>query len=160
MPKTSKDIKTLERFIRRLSSRPDEWKNHQQVAINVEEKKHGLTLEKLCCMCKSSSKDECANGGNDIDVAKEVNIEEHLMTFEDLEHKFHTSLDRGLTQHEADTRFQRNGPNAFSPPKQKSVWSILLKELTGGFALIMWLTAIASLVCYFIEWNKQDVCLI
>ena len=111
-------------------------------------------------MCKSSSKDECANGGNDIDVAKEVNIEEHLMTFEDLEHKFHTSLDRGLTQHEADTRFQRNGPNAFSPPKQKSVWSILLKELTGGFALIMWLTAIASLVCYFIEWNKQDVCLI
>ncbi len=65
---------------------------------------------------------------NDIDLAKEVNFTEHLMTFGQLEEKFQTSLDNGLTAKEADFRYQRDGPNAFTPPKQTPNWLILLKN--------------------------------
>ena len=68
-----------------------------------------------------------SSGQGDIDLAKEVNFTEHLMTFAQLEEKFQTSLDNGLSPKEADFRFQRDGPNAFTPPKQTPNWLILLK---------------------------------
>ena len=74
---------------------------------------------------------------NDIDLTKEINFTEHLMNTDDLESKFQTNLNNGLSAKEADLRYLRDGPNAFTPPKQKSNWLILLKELTGGFAWIM-----------------------
>ena len=79
------------------------------------------------------------------------------MSFEELEAKFQTNLSTGLSTTEAEVRFRRDGPNAFTPPKQKSNWLILARELTAGFAFVMWLTAIASLVIYFIEKKAQDV---
>ena len=62
------------------------------------------------------------------------------MSVTELEFKFRTNVDEGLTQEEAGIRLKKDGPNAFTPPKQKSNWMILLKELTAGFAGIMWLT--------------------
>lgn len=94
---------------------------------------------------------------NDVDLAKEVQINDHLLTLPELEQKFQTSLQGGLSQNEADFRLQRDGPNAFSPPKVTPAWVILLKELTLGFASIMWLAVILSLIVYGLEQVPQDV---
>lgn len=51
------------------------------------------------------------------------------MTFAQLEEKFKTSLDNGLTFKDADFRFDRDGPNTFTPPKQTPNWLILLKGI-------------------------------
>lgn len=75
---------------------------------------------------------------NDLDLAKEVNIKEHLYTLPELEEHFQTNLLTGLSSSEAAHRLERDGPNAFSPPKVTPAWVMLLKELTGGFAALFW----------------------
>lgn len=100
----------------------------------------------------------CLFPQSDLDLAKEVHITEHLLTFAQLEGKFETSLENGLSSVEAQFRLARDGPNAFTPPKQTPNWLILFRELTGGFAWIMWFSAIASLVAFFVDnQNKDDV---
>lgn len=77
----------------------------------------------------------------------------------ELEKVLNTNLELGLSRDEANTRLLRDGPNSFTPPKQTSIWIIFLKELTSGFALIMWLSALISISVYFMETvkNPQDV---
>lgn len=60
------------------------------------------------------------------------------MSTEELEFKLKTNVNEGLSTEEAEVRLKRDGLNAFTPPKQRSNWMILLKELTAGFAGIMW----------------------
>jgi len=86
-----------------------------------------------------------------------VNIKEHLMTFPELEEAFGTNLENGLSEAEAEFRLKRDGPNAFTPPKMTPAWVILLRELTLGFASIMWLAVVLSLIVYAIEQVPQDV---
>ena len=94
---------------------------------------------------------------NDLDLAKEVNIKEHLYTTAELEQKLQTHLEDGLSSSEAAFRLKRDGPNAFSPPKVTPSWILLLKELTGGFAALFWAAVIASLIVYGFEQLPQDV---
>lgn len=92
-----------------------------------------------------------------MDIAREINISEHLLALNELEHKLKTSLKEGLSSAEAERRYIFDGPNAFSEPKQDSIWYLLFREFFSGFALIIWLAALASLICYFIEYVDQDV---
>ncbi|KAJ6219754.1 hypothetical protein RDWZM_005566, partial [Blomia tropicalis] len=93
---------------------------------------------------------------NDIDLAKKINIREHLYSLEELALKFQTNLKDGLSSQEAENRLRRDGPNAFTPPKTTSTWIILLKELTLGFASIMWLAIVLSLIVFGITLVPQD----
>ena len=94
---------------------------------------------------------------NAMDLSKEVTITEHLYSLEELCQKLNTNLEKGLSQSEAETRHKRDGPNAFSPPKMTPGWILFLRELATGFAIIIWLAAIASFICYAIELLPQDV---
>ena len=71
-----------------------------------------------------------------------------------------TSIENGLDENEAAIRLARDGLNAFTPPKQTAWWVLYLKEMTGGFALLLWFASIATFITYGIETEKdvQDVC--
>ena len=92
-----------------------------------------------------------------MDLTKEVNIIEHLYSLEELCQKLDTNLEKGLSQSEAEARHKKFGPNAFSPPKQTPGWVLYLREMTTGFAIIIWLASIASFICYALETLAQDV---
>lgn len=96
----------------------------------------------------------------ELNLAKEVNIKDHLLSLEELQQKYQTSLEDGLSSTEADIRLKRDGPNAFSPPKVTPAWVMLVKELVGGFAFLFWVAVVASIIIYFIEWLSQDVSLL
>ena len=94
---------------------------------------------------------------SNLDLAKEVTIKEHLFTLEELCQKIGTNLEKGISDAEADIRHKRDGPNAFTPPKMTPSWVLYIREMTTGFAIIIWLASIASFICYAIERLSQDV---
>ena len=53
---------------------------------------------------------------------------------------------QGLSEEEAAKRLQQDGPNALSPPKQTPEIVKFLKQLFGGFAMLLW---IGSILCFF-----------
>ena len=96
-------------------------------------------------------------GDNQVDLSKEIDIKDHLFTLDELCQKLSTDHERGITDTEADIRHKRDGPNAFSPPKVTPGWVLYLREMTTGFAIIIWLASIASFICFAIERLSQDV---
>jgi sodium/potassium-transporting ATPase subunit alpha len=97
------------------------------------------------------------NEKSGIDLAKDVKITEHLMSLSELSEKLKTNLENGLSEEEAAFRLKRDGLNAFTPPKQTPAWLLFLREMTGGFALLLWFASIASFISYAIERVDQDV---
>ena len=69
--------------------------------------------------------------------------------------KYGTHLKLGLDEAEAEARLARNGFNSFTPPKEKKWYILFLKEISGGFSLLLWFAAIASVVAYFLQNNKN-----
>ena len=53
---------------------------------------------------------------------------------------------QGLSEEEAAKRLVQYGPNALSPPKQTPEIVKFLKQLFGGFAMLLW---IGSILCFF-----------
>ena len=80
-----------------------------------------------------------------------------MLTLEQLSLEFKTDLKNGLSETEAKVRLTRDGPNAFTPPKQTPNWVKYVREMTGGFALLLWFASLASFVSYGLEGNEQDV---
>jgi sodium/potassium-transporting ATPase subunit alpha len=97
------------------------------------------------------------NEQSGLDLTKDVKITEHLMSLTALSEKLKTNLENGLTENEATRRLKRDGPNAFTPPKQTPGWVLYIRELTAGFALLLWFASIASFIAYAIEKVDQDV---
>lgn len=82
---------------------------------------------------------------------------DHRLTVEEVCRKYGTSLTTGLDEREAAHRLERDGPNQFTPPKSKPWYLLFIRELTGGFALLLWFSGIASFVSYAIEKRIEDV---
>ena len=74
-----------------------------------------------------------------------------MMEVEEVCTHLKTSIDAGIDENEAAMRLARDGPNAFTPPKQTAGWILYLREMTGGFALLLWFASIASFISYAIE---------
>ncbi|KAI2804010.1 Sodium/potassium-transporting ATPase subunit alpha-4 [Blomia tropicalis] len=87
---------------------------------------------------------------------KEERIVEHRMTINEACTKHGTLYKLGLDEMEAEARLKRDGPNTFTPPKEKAWYILFLKEITGGFALLLWLAAIGSFVSFAIDKSQQD----
>ncbi|OTF82492.1 hypothetical protein BLA29_001405 [Euroglyphus maynei] len=49
------------------------------------------------------------------------------------------------------------GLNTFTPPKSRPWYLLFLKEMTSGFALLLWFAGIASFVAFFTEHKNEDV---
>jgi sodium/potassium-transporting ATPase subunit alpha len=65
---------------------------------------------------------------------------------------------KGLTQARAKENFDRDGPNALTPPKTTPEWVKFCKNLFGGFALLLWIGAALCFIAYSIQLgNYEDV---
>jgi len=70
---------------------------------------------------------------------------------------------QGHTQEKADELFERDGPNALTPPPTTPEWVKFCKQLFSGFALLLWIGSILCFITYGIkvatieEPEKDDV---
>jgi sodium/potassium-transporting ATPase subunit alpha len=75
---------------------------------------------------------------NQMNAAKKVaDIVVHSYSFAELSTILHTDITQGLTGSDAKTRLHRDGLNRLTPPKQTPWWIKLIKQLVGGFQLML-----------------------
>lgn len=118
----------------------------------------------------------------DLDNLKqELEIDDHKIPIEELFRRLHTNPDtvsfmngkewgldwkltgcgfslQGLTQARAKENYDRDGPNALTPPKTTPEWVKFCKNLFGGFSLLLWIGAALCFIAYSIQiGNYEDV---
>ena len=69
--------------------------------------------------------------------------------------KLETDPTKGLGSEDAAERLKTNGPNSLTPPKQTPVWLHLLKDMFGGFSILLWMGSVASFVAYGMERHER-----
>ncbi|XP_022346433.1 sodium/potassium-transporting ATPase subunit alpha-4 [Enhydra lutris kenyoni] len=85
------------------------------------------------------------------ELKKEVILEDHKLTLEELSAKYSVDLTMGLSPGKAQQILKRDGPNALTPPPTTSEWVKFCKQLFGGFSILLWIGAILCFVAYGIQ---------
>lgn len=94
----------------------------------------------------------------DIESLKgELEMDEHMIPLEKLIDRLHSSITQGLTTAAASKRLQEDGPNALTPPPTTSEWVKFLKQLFGGFQILLWGGAILCFFAYSLQSTLYDV---
>uniref|UniRef100_A0A915E3W9 Sodium/potassium-transporting ATPase subunit alpha n=1 Tax=Ditylenchus dipsaci TaxID=166011 RepID=A0A915E3W9_9BILA len=97
--------------------------------------------------------------GNTIDdLKKEVQMDEHQISLDELIARYSSNIEKGLTSAQAKTYLERDGPNALTPPKTTPEWIKFCKNLFGGFAMLLWIGAFLCYLAYTIDaFTKENV---
>lgn len=85
------------------------------------------------------------------DLKKEMEMDEHLISWEDLFTRLESDPDQGLTEEQAESKLLRDGPNAITPPKQTPEIVKFLVQLFGGFSALLWFGALLCFGSYAIQ---------
>jgi len=80
------------------------------------------------------------------DLKKELEMTEHSKDLAELVAEFETDLEKGLTTAIAERNILRDGRNELTPPKTTPEWVKFLKQLFGGFAMLLW---VGAALCFF-----------
>jgi sodium/potassium-transporting ATPase subunit alpha len=89
-------------------------------------------------------------------LKREVEMDEHKISVNELAHRLGTSLENGLTVQRAREILARDGPNQLTPPKTTPEWIKFCKQLFGGFAILLWIGAILCFVAYSIQATTSE----
>jgi sodium/potassium-transporting ATPase subunit alpha len=90
------------------------------------------------------------------ELKKEVELDEHIISQDELYSRLQTSVEKGLTESKAAQNLARDGPNALTPPKTTPEWVKFCKNLFGGFALLLWAGAALCFIAYAITAASYD----
>ncbi|XP_078394084.1 sodium/potassium-transporting ATPase subunit alpha-1-like, partial [Cetorhinus maximus] len=85
------------------------------------------------------------------ELKKEVTMEDHKLTLDELSRKYGTDLTRGLTSARAAEILALEGPNALTPPPTTPEWVKFCRQLFGGFSILLWIGAILCFLAYSIQ---------
>ena len=85
------------------------------------------------------------------DLKKELEVDDHKLSIEDLFKRYSVNPNTGLTAAQAKANLERDGPNALTPPPTTPEWVKFLKALFGGFAMLLWLGAVLCFLAYTIQ---------
>uniref|UniRef100_UPI00358F61B2 sodium/potassium-transporting ATPase subunit alpha-3 n=1 Tax=Myxine glutinosa TaxID=7769 RepID=UPI00358F61B2 len=90
------------------------------------------------------------------ELKKEVSMDDHRISMEELQRKYSTDTTRGLTNTKAAEVLARDGPNALTPPPTTPEWVKFCKQLFGGFSILLWIGAILCFIAYGIQVAMED----
>jgi len=90
------------------------------------------------------------------DLKKEMEMDEHRIGLDELAQRLGTNFETGLTTKRAREIYDRDGPNALTPPKTTPEWVKFCKQLFGGFAMLLWLGAILCFIAYSIQSSTSE----
>ncbi len=84
-------------------------------------------------------------------LKKELELDVHKISLDELYKRFTTDPTKGLTSKQAKINYERDGPNALTPPPTTPEWVKFCKNLFGGFSLLLWVGAILCFIAYSIQ---------
>jgi sodium/potassium-transporting ATPase subunit alpha len=85
------------------------------------------------------------------ELKKELELDEHKVSFEELFARRKTSAERGLSTAQVKAYLETEGYNELTPPKTTPEWIKFCKQLFGGFSTLLWIGAILCFIAYTIE---------
>jgi sodium/potassium-transporting ATPase subunit alpha len=88
-----------------------------------------------------------------------ADMTEHQLGLPELEKALQTNFAKGLTSDEALMRFQRDGPNALTPPPKKHWFFKAMAHIVGGFAILLWAGSILCFIVYGIDASVENLTL-
>ncbi|XP_067826827.1 potassium-transporting ATPase alpha chain 2-like [Heptranchias perlo] len=80
-----------------------------------------------------------------------IHRHDHKLSIKELVKKYESNLVKGLTSARAAEILVRDGPNVLTPPKRTPEIVKFLKQLIGGFSLLLWAGAILCWIAYAIQ---------
>ncbi|KAK1167893.1 sodium/potassium-transporting ATPase subunit alpha-1-like [Acipenser oxyrinchus oxyrinchus] len=106
---------------------------------------------------KKDKKGKKGKKDRDLDeLKKEVDLDDHKLTLDELHQKYGTDLSRGLTVARAAEILLRDGPNCLTPPPTTPEWVKFCKQMFGGFCMLLWIGAILCFFAYGIQAAVDD----
>ncbi|XP_063797932.1 potassium-transporting ATPase alpha chain 2-like [Pseudophryne corroboree] len=106
--------------------------------------------------CKDLKKKKKQKGKKVDDLKQELDLDDHKLDIQDLESKYETSLLKGLTRAKAAEILVRDGPNELTPPKGTPEIVKFLKQMIGGFSLLLWAGAILCWIAYGVQYSQDN----
>merc|ERR1711992_267484 len=85
------------------------------------------------------------------DLKKELEVDVHKISADELFKRFGVNPATGLTASQAKAAFEKHGPNALTPPPTTPEWVKFLQALFGGFATLLWIGAILCFIAFAIQ---------
>jgi magnesium-transporting ATPase (P-type) len=89
------------------------------------------------------------------EVRKDIDISEHKIGIEEVLLLYKSNLTNGLSSVVAQELLIKNGPNSLTPTKQKPLWALFLKQISNGFAILLWLGAFFSIIAFLLNYSKD-----
>uniref|UniRef100_G1SSX6 Sodium/potassium-transporting ATPase subunit alpha n=1 Tax=Oryctolagus cuniculus TaxID=9986 RepID=G1SSX6_RABIT len=86
------------------------------------------------------------------ELKKELDLDDHKLSNKELETKYGTDIIRGLSSTRAAELLAQNGPNALTPPKQTPEIIKFLKQMVGGFSILLWVGAVLCWIAFGIQY--------
>ncbi|KAL2770047.1 potassium-transporting ATPase alpha chain 2 isoform 1 [Daubentonia madagascariensis] len=86
---------------------------------------------------------------------KELDLDDHKLSNRELERKYGTDIIMGLSSPRAAELLARDGPNALTPPKQMPEIVKFLKQMVGGFSILLWIGACLCYIAYGILYSNN-----
>jgi sodium/potassium-transporting ATPase subunit alpha len=90
------------------------------------------------------------------DLKKELEVDIHKLPVDEVYRRFGTNPNTGLTSSQVKASQEKHGMNCLTPPPTTPEWVKFLKNLFGGFAMLLWLGAILCFVAYFIQATTME----
>ncbi|KAE8588561.1 hypothetical protein XENTR_v10022613 [Xenopus tropicalis] len=90
------------------------------------------------------------------ELKKEVAMDDHKLSMEEIGRKYGTDLAKGLTNARAAEVLAQDGPNALTPPPTTPEWVKFCRQLFGGFSILLWIGAILCFLAYGIQIAMED----
>jgi len=82
--------------------------------------------------------------------------DDHKIPLQELCARLKTDPENGLTEATAKQNYERDGPNALTPPPTTPEWVKFCKQLFGGFALLLWIGAALCFLAYGIQVSTSE----
>ncbi|KAL4470821.1 hypothetical protein ABPG73_000081 [Tetrahymena malaccensis] len=129
---------------------PDNRQHHMNSLIALEIQSSVATEQDA--MQQKQQQEQNANVTNGDNIEKKklefAQKEDHKIPLSELKQKYKTDYKLGLTEPQAEQNLIDYGENKLSDKVRVPAWVILLKELTNGFALMLWVSAGLCFLAY------------
>jgi len=89
-------------------------------------------------------------------LKKELELDEHTVSLDELYKRYGTDIDRGLTTAQAAEGLIKHGPNALTPPPTTPEWVKFCQNMFSGFAMLLWFGAALCFIAYGIQASAYE----
>ncbi len=79
--------------------------------------------------------------------------DDHRIPLDELCKRYNTDIDKGLGREQSEEYNRIHGDNKLSEKEKKSLILMFFKEITHGFALLLWLGAALCFIAYALDPN-------